>query len=132
ERLGEDRRHNGDVAERKQMPEVTVLERPGEERAQRSELLELLTEVAEADDDRARVEAGDRLEQHLDALVLDQLPEVDNRRPFLGEETGEAAGVSLVGKPLLAVAWVRRIGPRFLEQRGERLLARLGPELVHV
>ena len=132
ERLGEDRRHDGDVAERQQMPEVAVLERPGEERAERSERLELLAEVAEADDDRARVEAGDRLEQHLDALVLDQLPEVDDRRPFLGEEAGEALGVALVGKPLLAVARVRRIGSRLLEQRGERLLARLGPELVHV
>src|SRR6476620_1721623 len=106
------------------MPEVAVLERPGEERAQRSELLELLTKVAEADDDRARVEAGHRLEQHLDALVLDQLPEVDDGRPLLGEKAGEACGVAPVGKPLLRVTRVRRIGPRLLEQRRERLVAR--------
>ena len=33
ERLGEDRRHDGDVGERQQVHEVPVLERPGEERA---------------------------------------------------------------------------------------------------
>ena len=32
ERLGEDRRHDGDVAERQQVPQVAVLERAGEER----------------------------------------------------------------------------------------------------
>ena len=31
ERLGEDRRHDGDVREREQMDEVPVLERAGEE-----------------------------------------------------------------------------------------------------
>src|SRR5205823_11744783 len=132
ERLGEDRGHDGDVAERQQVPEVAVLERPGEERADRSERLELLAEVAEADDDGARVETRDRLEHDLDTLVLDQLPEVDDGGPLGGEETGEACGVALVGKPLLAVAGIRRVGPRLLEQRGQCLLARLGPELVHV
>src|SRR6476469_9249746 len=114
------------------MPEVAVLERPGEERDERSERLEPLAEVAEADDDRAHVEAGDRLEQHLDALVLDQLPEVDDGRALVGEEAGEARGIALVGEPLLSVAGIRRIGSRLLEQRRERLLARLEPELVHV
>ena len=33
ERLRKDRRHDGDVGERKQMDEVAVLERPGEQRA---------------------------------------------------------------------------------------------------
>src|SRR6476646_1915056 len=114
------------------MPEVAVLERPGEERAERSERLEPLAEVAEADDDRAHVEAGDRLEQHLDALVLDQLPEVDDGRALVGEEAREPRGVALVGKSLVGVAGARRTVPRPLEQRGERLVMRLGPELLQV
>src|SRR3989441_2620262 len=118
ERLGEDRGHDGDVAERQQVPEVAVLERPGEERADRSKRLEPLAEIAEADDDGARVETRDRLEHDLDAFVLDQLPEVDDGGPPGGEETGEACGVALVGKPLLAVAGIRRVGPRPPQPRG--------------
>ena len=41
ERLGEDRRHDGDVDERQQVHEVPVLERAGEERARRRQRLEL-------------------------------------------------------------------------------------------
>src|SRR5690242_21451330 len=52
---------------------------------------------------------SDRLEQHLDALVLDQLPEVDDRRPpLVREEAGEAPEVAFVRQPLLAVARIRR------------------------
>src|SRR4051794_16593342 len=133
ERLGKDRGHDRDVAERQQVAQVAMLERPGEEGAERSPRLELLAEVAEADDDGARGEPGDRLEQHLDALVLDQLPEVEDRRPPpVREEPGEAPEIALVRKPLLAVARIRRIVTRFLEERGERLHPRLGTELVHV
>ena len=58
-----------------------MLERAGEERVEPPRLpLELGPVVAEADDHGAGVEAAQRLEQHLHALVLDQLAEVDDGR----------------------------------------------------
>ena len=61
ERLGEDRRDDARVGEREQVPEVPVLERPGEERldpavgrARRSSAAAL---GAEADDDETGVDA---------------------------------------------------------------------------
>ena len=54
--------------------------------------------------DRARVEPAQRLEQEVDALVLDQLPEVDDDRPVRREERGEPLGVALVRQPLVRVA----------------------------
>ena len=60
------------------------------------ELLELLAVVAEADDHRAGIELAQRLEQNVDALVVEQLPEVDDGRFVAGEELGEALGVPLV------------------------------------
>src|SRR5205085_11049057 len=70
-----------------------------------------------------------RLEQYVDALVLDQLPEVNDRWPLLREERGEALGVTGIG---MAFVTVDRIQLRLLDQRRERLLAWLRPKLVHV
>ena len=92
--------------------------------------LELLAVVAEADDHGARVELAQRLEQQVDALVVEQLPEVDDRRLVVGEELGEPLGVAVVRQALVAV--VRRVAAGLLEQRGERLGARLRAELVDV
>ena len=128
EGLREDGRHDGGVGERKQVDEVPVLERPGEEHplvVLLGQPLELVAVVAEPDDHRAGVEAVERLEQQVDALVLDQLPEVDDRRGVGGEERREARRVALIGEPLLPVSGVRaghggprRAGPR--ERRAAR------------
>ena len=76
---------------------MPVLERPREEDVEPlGQLLELGAVVAEADDDRARIDPAQRLEQHLDALVPDQLAEVDDGRPVAGEERREPLGVALV------------------------------------
>ena len=90
ERLGEDRRHDGRVSERQQMNQVTVLQRAGEERARRRCCLEHRAVGAEADDDEARIDSLHRLEQHLHALLLDQLAEVDDQRPGPSRETERA------------------------------------------
>src|SRR5438105_1640809 len=67
-------------------------------------------------DGGARGETVERFEQNLDALVLDELPEVEDRRSVLREEVLE----------------VHRHVLRFPRERGERLVARLGTELVDV
>ena len=59
ERLGEDRRHDAGVGEREQVPEVAMLERPGEERldaALAGTSLERRALRPEADDDEASVD----------------------------------------------------------------------------
>ena len=61
-----------------------------------AEALELLAVVAEADDHRARVHVAQRLEQNVDALVVEQLPEVDDGRLVAGEERRQALGVPFV------------------------------------
>ena len=86
ERLGEDRRDDGGVGEREQVDEMAVLERACEERARTGRRLERLPVVAEADDHRAGVDVAQRLEQDVDALVVEQLPEVDDRRPVVLRE----------------------------------------------
>ena len=48
---------------------MAVLERTGEERPLRSEPLELVAVVAEADDHGPRVDLAKRLEQDVDSLV---------------------------------------------------------------
>ena len=111
---------------------MAVLELAGEQRPRRRERLETLPVVAEPDDDRARVEVPEGLEQDVHSLVLDQLPEVDDRRPLLGEEAREPLGVALVRLPLLAVAGIRRIRPRLVEESRQRVRAGLGPELLDV
>ena len=132
ERLGEDRRNDADVRKWKQVHEVAVLERAREERPRRRRGLELGAVVAEADDHRAGVEAAQRLEQEVDALVADQLAEVDDRRLVAGQELGEALGVPLVREPLLGVPRVRGVAARLLDERAQSLVPRLGPELVDV
>src|SRR5204862_475672 len=49
-----------------------------------------------------------------------------------GEEALEALGVALVRQAEVGVARVRRIAPAFVQEQGERLLARLGCEAVDV
>ena len=132
ERLGEDRRDDRGVRERQQVDEVAVLEGAGEERPRRRGGLELGPVVAEADDHGLRLEPLQRLEQQVDALVPQELPEVDDRRAFGLEEGGETVGVPLVRQALVGVSRVRRVPARLVEQGRERLLAHLGPPLVHV
>ena len=74
---------------------------PGEERVPRRQRLELVPVVAEADDHRPRVEAVQRLEQQVDALVVEQLAEVEDGRPLAREEALEPARVALVREPLV-------------------------------
>ena len=132
ERLREDRRHDGRVGERQQVHEMPVLERPREERARVGLGLEPRSVVAETDDHRARLQLARGLEQELNALVLDQLAEVDDGRLVAVEERREPFGVPLVGQPLVLVAVVRRVAARLLEKFGERGAALLEAELVDV
>src|SRR2546423_5089464 len=132
ERLREDRRHDGGLREREQVDEMAVLERAGEQRPGRRESLELLAIVAEADDHGARVHLAQRGEQDVDALVVQQLSEVEDGREVFLEEGGEPLGVSLVGETLVRVVRVRRVDCGFREQRTERVVARLETELVDV
>src|SRR5262245_907294 len=110
ERLGEDRRHDDGVGEGDQVDEVAMPERPGEQRPRRRDALELASVVPEADDDGPRVDSVQRLEQHVDALVVEQLPEVEDDRPVASQELREAPLVALVRQALLAVTRVRRVG----------------------
>jgi hypothetical protein len=73
-----------------------MFERSREERPRRRDRLQLVAVVAEADDHRLRVEAGERLEQQVHALVEDQLAEEHDRRALLREKLGEPLGVALV------------------------------------
>jgi hypothetical protein len=57
-----------------------VLERTGEERSRRRRSFQLLTVVAEADDDRTGIDLTERVQQDVDALVVDELAEEDDRR----------------------------------------------------
>ena len=109
-----------------------MLEGAGEERPLRRRRLELAPVVAEADDHRARVQAAERLEQDMDALVVEELAEVDDRRLVAGKEGLESSRVSLVRKPLARVPRVRRVATGLLEQAGEGPVARPRPELVEV
>src|SRR5436190_7112837 len=107
ERFGKDRRHDRHLAERKQVGEVTVLQRPSEERPRGRDPLELGAVVAEADDDGAAPAFTESFEQDVDALVVEQLAEVENGRLVALEPGREPLCVALVGKPLLRVAGVR-------------------------
>ena len=71
-------------------------------------------------------------QQDVDALVVEELPEVDDGALVAGEELGQALGVSLVREPLADVAGIGRIAPCLREKAGERLLARSGAPLVDV
>ncbi len=91
ERLREDRGHDDGVREREQVDEVPVLQGAREQRPRRRGRLELRPVVAEADDHGAGVEALERLEEDVDALVVEELAEVDDRRLVAGEERRERA-----------------------------------------
>ena len=114
------------------MDEVAVLERAGEERPRAGERLELGPVVAEADDHGAGVDLPQRLEQHMDALVVEELAEIDDGRLVAGQERGEPLRVPLVRQALVCVAGIRRVATRLLEQAGERLVARPRPPLVDI
>ncbi len=132
ERLRKDRRHDRHVAERQQVDEVAVLECAREERSLGRHRLELAPVIAEADDHSSSVDAVQRLEQDVNALVLDQLADVDDAGIVVGEERHEASEVALVGKPVVAVTGVRRVVPHLREERPERLRPRPGREVVDV
>ena len=132
EGFGKDRRRYGDLGERQQVDQVTVLERAREEHVHSGHALQLCPVVAEAHHDRLRVQALEHLEQQVYALVLEQLAHVDDRRARLREEGPEALGVARIGQALVGAAGVGRIAPSFLEQRRERLLARLRLEGLDV
>ena len=109
---------------------MTVLERAGEERARRGKRLERRAVRPEADDDEPRIDSMHRLEQHLHALLLDQLPEVDDERPGPVEERGQPLRVAVVGQALVAA--VRWILARLGEQVRERCVTVLQHEPVDV
>ena len=132
ERLGKDRRHDRNLAQRKQVHEVAVLQRSGEERSRRSDSLELGPVVAEADDHGPAPGLAKSLEQDVDALVVEQLSEVENGRLVALEPGLEPLGVALVGEPLFRVGGIRWVAARLLEQALERSRALLGLELVDV
>ena len=132
ERLGEDRGHDRCIRQREQVREVAVLERAREEDAAAGPALELDAEVPEPDDDRTRVDPVERLEQKLDALVLDQLPEVDDGGLIAREKGRKPLRVPLVGQSFLPVPWVGRVGAGLGKQVCERLVPALRAELVDV
>ena len=132
ERLGEDRRHDARVGEGEQVDQVPVLQRAREQDVRAGEPLQLRALLPEPDDDAAGVDAVERLEEHVHALVADELPEVDDRRPVAGEEPAEALGVPLVGKPLLGVGRVRRVAPCLGQEGGERRRPLLRSPVVEV
>src|SRR5439155_11341793 len=113
-----------------QVGEVAVLQRAGKEGAGRRDGLELGAVVPEADDHSSGVEVAERFEQQVDTLVVEELPEVDDRRLVGLEELSEAFGVALVRETLVSPA--RRIEASLVDQGGQRLLPRLGAKILHV
>src|SRR5919204_3641684 len=103
ERLREDRGHDAHLAERDQVNEVPVLERPSEERPPGSHPLQLLAVVAEADDQSPclRPSLTQRIEEDVDALVVEKLSKVEDGRLVTSEPGMEALRVPVVGQPLL-------------------------------
>ncbi len=94
--------------------------------------LELPPVVPEPDDDRPGIDAPERFEEQVHALVAKQLPEVQDRRAVGPEELGEAVGIALVRQALVCVAGVGRIAPRLPDQVRERVASPLRMELVDV
>src|SRR5213596_275524 len=109
-----------------------MLEWPCEQRSRGRDPFQLAAVVAEADDQAARPRLAERLEQDVDALVVEQLAEVENGRLFAFEPGRKPPGVALVGKALLLVAGIRRIAASLVQQALEGLGPRLRPELVDV
>src|SRR5437763_8433582 len=132
ERLREDRRNNRRVCERQQMHEMSMLERSREQRARRCEAFELVAVIAEADDHGARVDVGERLQEHVDALVVEELAEIQHGRLVRFEEARKTCRVVRVGQAMIGIVRIRGICTRLFEQTRERLVARLRTELVDV
>ncbi len=122
------RRH---VAERQQVAQVPVLERAGEERPGGARASS--SAGSRRSRRRPRARRGRRAPRTGPGLPCSRsASEVEDGRPLLGEEAFEALGISFVGEALVAVHRVCRVGACLLEQRGERLVARLRPELLDV
>ena len=135
EGLGEHRGHDARVREGEQVPQVPVLERPREEHPdveRPRQRLERRPLGAEPHDHGPRVQPVDGLEQDVDALLLDQLAEVDDGRRVAVEERREPAGIPFVRPALLAIPGVRRVPPCLVDQGGERGVAALGTPQVDV
>ena len=109
-----------------------MLERPGEGRPPGREALQLLAVVPEPDDQHPGVEIAHSLEEHVDALVQEQLAEVEDRRPIALEERCEPFGIALVRATLVGVPGVGRVEPCLGEQIAQRRVARLRCELLDV
>jgi hypothetical protein len=112
---------------------MAVLERAGEERAHAGRIrqrLELPPLGAEADDHGARLDVAERAEQHVDALLLDELAEVDDGRLLSGEERPDAGGVVVIRATFVGVPGVRPVERRLVEKLRQRLIAAGGlPEI---
>ncbi len=63
----------------------------------------------------------------MDALVVEELSEVDDGRRVVGEEGCEPLGVPFVREPLVGVRRVRRVSAALRDESGERLVAWLRP-----
>src|SRR5439155_26076293 len=95
---------------------MPVLQRSREERSRRSDPLELGPVVPEADDNGAAPGLAERLEQNVDALVVEQLAEVDTGRLVALEPGREPLRAALGGQPLFRVPGVPRIAARLVMQ----------------
>ncbi len=76
---------------------MAVLQLSREQGSPRCQLLEPFAVVAEADDHGPRVEPVQRLEEQVNALVVEELAEVEDGGLFPFEEALETCGVALVG-----------------------------------
>ena len=84
----------------------------------------------EPDDNEPGIDSTHRLEQHLHAFLLDQLPEVNDERPEPVEKRGQALRVAVVGQALVAA--VRCILAGLCEQVLKRCATVLQNEPVDV
>jgi hypothetical protein len=132
ERFREHGWHDRHVRQREQVGEMAVVQRTGEERPLGRLFLELPAIVAEANDHRARIELLERFEEHVDALVVQKLPEVDDGWRVGCEERRQPFRITLVRQAFARVPGIRRIGARLGEQSLQCELSRFGLELVHV
>ena len=112
---------------------MPVLELAGEERPRRRERLELPPVVAEADDDGARVR-GPRAPRAARARPCSRSASRSRRRSArsVAKKRANRSALPSSGWRSSALPGFGGSAPRLLEQRGQRLLAGLGPELVHV
>ena len=112
---------------------MAVLEGAGEEDARPGLFLQVGSLGTEADDHRPRVEAAEGLQQQVDAFLAAELPDVEDRGGFAGQEIGKALRVVLVGRALVARRRrVRRVETGLGDQACQGLLARLGQQFIDV